>query len=128
MFTLKQIKDAHSKVRSGTDFPKYTQDLIALGVLEYTIYVSDGHAKYNGKDNYTIESEAEYPTLSIAKIDKDKFREYLKVHQQGKTDYLTFCKDSARTGIDKWTVDILAKTCTYYDKDSNFILEEKIPI
>ena len=32
MFTIQQIKDAHSKVKSGADFPKYMQDIIALGV------------------------------------------------------------------------------------------------
>lgn len=128
MFTLKQIKEAHSKVRSGADFPEYTQDLIALGVLEYTIYVADGHAKYKGKDNYAVESEAEYPALQINETDKDKFKYYLKNHQQGKTNYITFCKNSAETGIQKWTVDILAKTCTYYNKSGKFLLEEKIPI
>ena len=30
MFTIKQIKDAHSKVKSGADFPKYMQDIIVL--------------------------------------------------------------------------------------------------
>ena len=33
MFTIQQIKEAHSKVKSGSDFPKYVQDIIALGVL-----------------------------------------------------------------------------------------------
>jgi hypothetical protein len=32
MFTIAQIKKAHSKVKSGEDFPVYIQDLIALGV------------------------------------------------------------------------------------------------
>ena len=32
MFTIQQIKDAHSKVKSGADFPQYMQDIIALGV------------------------------------------------------------------------------------------------
>jgi hypothetical protein len=27
MFTLQEIKDAHSKVKSGADFPKYVHDL-----------------------------------------------------------------------------------------------------
>ena len=48
MLTLDQIREAHSKVQSGADFPKYTQDLLDLGVSEYTIYVADGHAEYKG--------------------------------------------------------------------------------
>lgn len=32
MFTIQQIKDAHSKVKSGADFPAYIQDIKKLGV------------------------------------------------------------------------------------------------
>jgi uncharacterized protein YbcV (DUF1398 family) len=31
MFTLEQIKQAHSKVKSGADFPKYIQEIKILG-------------------------------------------------------------------------------------------------
>ena len=33
MFTLEQIKLAHSKVKSGADFPAYIKELKALGVI-----------------------------------------------------------------------------------------------
>ncbi len=56
-----------------------------------------------------------------------KFKQYLKIHQQGQTDYLTFCKHSAETGVEKWTVDLLEMTCTYYDKAGNIMLMEEIP-
>ena len=32
MFTVEQIQEAHSKVKSGADFPKYIQDIKKLGV------------------------------------------------------------------------------------------------
>lgn len=129
MFTLDQIKEAHSKVQSGADFPKYTQDLLGLGVLECTVYVTDGHAEYKGKQGYIVPSEGEYSVLEVkSKVDTDRFKDYLKRHQQGQTDYYTFCKDAAETGIEKWIVDLQAKTCTYFDKSGNFVLEEKIPI
>ena len=35
----------------------------------------------------------------VKKSDKDKFTHYLKIHQQGKTDYSTFCSHFAETGI-----------------------------
>ena len=34
IFELKEINEAHSKVESGADFPKYIQDLIKLGVTK----------------------------------------------------------------------------------------------
>jgi len=129
MFTLDQIKEAHSKVKSGADFPQYIKDLLLLGVYRYTIYVYDGHAEYTGKENYSINSEAEYPFLHISdEIKSDEFKSHLKAHQQGKTDYFTFCRDSSKTGVDKWTVDICNKICTYYDKSGTFVFKEKIPI
>lgn len=51
MFTLEQIKEAHSKVKSGADFPAYIQDMKELGVQLYTHYVADGHIVYKGAND-----------------------------------------------------------------------------
>jgi len=127
-FELKEIKEAHSKVKSGADFPNYVQDLIKLGIKKYDTYVSDGHTLYFGDGNYQIQSEPKYSELNIAKIsDNERFKHYLKTHQQGQTDYQTFCNHSAETGVEKWTVDMSQMTCTYYDKLNNKMLEEQIP-
>ena len=58
MFTLERIKAAHSKVKSGADFPAYVQELIVLGVINYETYVADGHTDYFGKNGFTISSGA----------------------------------------------------------------------
>ncbi len=128
MFELKEIKEAHSKVNSGADFPNYVQDLIKLGVKKYETYVSDGHTAFFGNENYMIQSEPKYSKLNVANIsDKERFKHYLKSHQRGQTDYPTFCNHSAETGVEKWTVDMSQMTCTYYDKANNKMLEEQIP-
>ncbi len=128
MFTLDQIKAAHSKVKSGADFPNYIQDLIKLGITYYETFVSDGHTIYQGENNYTVLSPAKYDALIIAdKSNSEQFISDLKGHQQGKTNYPTFCNDSAKSGIEKWAVDMSKMTCTYFDKAGNMILEEKIP-
>lgn len=128
MFTIEQIKTAHSKVKSGADFPSYVQDLIELGVVCYNSYVKDGHAEYFGKDGYKVLSDAKYPTLNVVeKSDSEAFIIRLKIHQQGQTDYLTFCNDAAGLGVEKWVVDTQKMTCTYYDLVGNKMLEEKIP-
>ncbi|MEO8771990.1 MAG: DUF1398 family protein [Ferruginibacter sp.] len=128
MFTISQIKEAHSKVKSGSDFPNYIQDLIKLGLTKYDTYVSDGHGEYFGTDNYEIKSEAKYPMLIVAEeSDTEKFKRYLKIHQQGQTDYMTFCNHSAECGIEKWTVNTVEMTCIYFDKQGTKILTETIP-
>ena len=128
MFTIDQIKAAHSKVKSGADFPKYIQDLIGLGVEAYSTYVIDGHSEYFGKNGYQIKSESKYAVLNIAeKSDSQMFISRLKFHQQGQSDYMTFCNDCAKSGVEKWIVDTQKMSCTYYDRLGNKMLEEKIP-
>jgi uncharacterized protein YbcV (DUF1398 family) len=128
MFTVEQIKAAHSKVKSGTDFPQYIQELKTLGVTAYETWVKDGHTGYFGVGDYRTSSKPIYEDMDIAGItDKAKFQHYLKIHQQGGTDYLTFCKHCAETGIEKWVVYLNEMTCTYYDKAVNEILIEQIP-
>ncbi len=128
MFTLNQIKEIHSNVKSGADFPQYVQNLIELGLVRYHLYVSDGHSHYFGNDNFNIQSEPKYSTLVIAEeSNKLKFQYFLKIHQAGQTDYMTFCQHSAETGVEKWTVDMIEMTCTYYDKQENKMLIEEIP-
>lgn len=128
MFTVEQIKTAHSKVKSGADFPQYIQDIKYLGVTAFETWVIDSHTEYFGEDGYRTKSSTMYEDLDIAsRCEKEKFEHYLKIHQQGKTDYLTFCRDCAATGIEKWAVSLDAMTCTYYDKAGNEILVEQIP-
>src|SRR5688572_20075873 len=128
MFTISQIKEAHAKVKSGADFPKYIQELAQFGILTYTTYVSDGHTQFVGADNHVLVSEAKYAQMLIAdESAMQKFQYALKIHQQGQTDYPAFCKQAADTGTEKWIVDIANMTCTYYDKKGRIMLVETIP-
>lgn len=128
MFTIEQIKEAHSKVKSGADFPQYVQDLIKLGVVHYSTYVRDGHTVYWGSDNFRVQSLPKYNIKEVASIgNKSQFIHKLNMHQAGETDYPSFCTHCAEDGVDKWTVNMVEMTCTYYDKSGNLLLEEEIP-
>jgi uncharacterized protein YbcV (DUF1398 family) len=128
MFTVEQIKAAHSKVKSGADFPAYIKEIKSFGVTHYEAYVNDGHIDYHGTNNCTVNVPAKYSTLIIADSPKsEEFKAELVVHQQGKTDFQTFIKMCATLGIEKWAICIENMTCTYYDKPGNEILIEQIP-
>lgn len=128
MFTVEQIQAVHSNVKSGADFPKYIKEIKALGVTAFETWVHDSHTDYSGENNYHTSSKPMYPHLDIAEFsDKTRFEQYLKIHQQGETDYFTFCRHCAETGIEKWFVCLDKMTCTYYGKAGNEILVEKIP-
>ncbi|MBK7966128.1 MAG: DUF1398 family protein [Bacteroidetes bacterium] len=91
MFTVEQIKAAHSKVKSGADFPAYIQDIKKLGVTFYETYVIDGHTDYFGANNYKTTAPGKYDKRIIAETSNtNQFKIDLKEHQQGKTDFLTF--------------------------------------
>jgi len=129
MFTLQSIKEAHAKVKSGADFPRYIQELKKLGVTYYENYVADGHTQYFGLDNFSITSDPKYTALPVASSSStDILKQDLAIHQKGGTDYFTFRKQAADFGVDKWTVDIVNLTCTYYNKAGTALLVESIPV
>jgi uncharacterized protein YbcV (DUF1398 family) len=128
MFTVEQIKAAHSKVKSGADFPSYIREIKTLGVTHYEAYVTDGHIDYHDANAYTATVPAKYAALTIDVIpDAEQFKVELAAHQQGKTDFLTFINRCATFGIEKWIVRMDKMTCTYYDITGNEILMENIP-
>jgi uncharacterized protein YbcV (DUF1398 family) len=128
MFTIEAIKAAHSKVKSGADFPSYIQEIKALGVTFYETYVTDGHTDYYGTNDFKTTASAKYDALPIAEeCNKSQFLIDLKEHQQGKSDYATFIGLSAKHGIEKWAVCMDKMTCTYFDIAGNEVLVEAIP-
>jgi len=128
MFTVEQIANCHSKVKSGADFPNYIQDLIQLGVLRFETFVSDSHSDYYGADNFQTSSTGKYNPIEIADtLNLEEFRKDLKGHQQGKTDYMGFINSCAKYGINKWVMNLEDFTCIYFDKDENAVLTEIVP-
>ena len=127
-FTIDQIKTAHLKVKSGADFPNYIQEIKTLGVIAYEHFVSNGQVTYYGNSNYTTSADPKWEKREITETgDAEQLQAILKIHQAGKTDYLTFCKESAEAGVEKWIVDLSKMTCGYYDLEGNEMLVEFIP-
>ncbi len=128
MFTLEQIKTAHAKIKSGADFPIYAQEIKQLGVIRYETFVENGRTLYHGIGDFTVPAGPRYDALAVAETaDPEHFKTQLKAHQEGRTDFGTFCKNAAESGVEKWTVSTETMTCTYYDQAGSEILIEEIP-
>lgn len=128
MFSLENIQEAHSKVKSGADFPKYIQDIKALGVAYYETFVADGHTAYFNDSDQEVIAPAKFDAQIISDVyDGPTFTNGLKAHQQGQASYPEFIKMCAETGVEKWQVAMSAMSCTYFDKQGNNVLEESIP-
>lgn len=127
-FTVGQIETAHQKVKSGSDFPAYIREITDLGVKFFETFVIDSHTEYHGENGYRITSNPQYEAVRIARTsDQAKFKVYLKEHQNGGSDYFTFCRQCAETGIEKWSVSVEKMTCTYFDQQGKEVLVEMIP-
>lgn len=128
LFTIDQIHEAFKKVKRGSDFPKFVQDLKAIGVTHYDNYVADGRTVYFGTNNFSIHGEPKYAAISINENSSaDKLKHSISIHQQGLTDYPTFCNQAAEAGVEKWTTHIIEMTVTYLNKQGNKLIVEPIP-
>ena len=128
MFTLEQIAQTHAKVKTGADFPRYVQDLKALGMDYYDFFVSDGHSEYVATSGETIAAPAKYSEKEVAATsDTDALHHTIQIHQQGQTDFMTFCEQAAQAGVRYWRTDVSNLRCVYVDAAGNEMLVEPIP-
>ncbi len=127
MFTLKQLEKAHEKVKTGADFPQYIQDIKALGLARYEVMVENGETRYFNELGEWIASPGVYQALTIAtKAAEENLKVYISAHQQGQSDFFTFCRQAADSGVYKWVMDIQKMQCSYLDINGRPILTEKI--
>jgi len=128
MFTIDAIHEAFKQVKSGEDFPQFVQDLKSLGVTHYDNYVADGRTQYYGPNGYTVHGEAKYPDIAVnPRSSAEKLKHAIAIHQQGQTDYPTFCLQAADAGVEKWTTHMIAMTVTYLDNQGHTLTVEPIP-
>lgn len=129
MFTIENIQAAESKIKTGADFPQFIKEIKELGVKRNDVYVSSGLSIYfDDEDNALQVSPEGYPALSINdESSAGKLEHALKIHQQGETDYFTFCKQAADAGVEKWVTDLEEMSCTYLDAEGNELVKETIP-
>ncbi len=129
MFTIDEIHAAFAKVKSGADFPQFVQDLKEIGVTHYDNFVSDGRTKYYGLNDFTLNGDSKYPEMQVNdSSSSNTLKQAISIHQQGQTDYPTFCKQAADAGVEKWTTHMIEMTVTYVDKEGQKLTVEPIPM
>ena len=65
MFSIEQIRAAHSKVKSGADFPAYIKAIKAMGVTHYETFVADGHTEYYGENDFKAVAPGKYEPIFV---------------------------------------------------------------
>jgi uncharacterized protein YbcV (DUF1398 family) len=128
MFSKAQIETATAKARTGADFPQLIQDLKAMGVTFYEHFVDDGANVYYSGPTISIRMKRPQQLIIVADVPSaELLKQSLSLHQQGLTDYPTFCIHAGDSGVEKWVSDLNKMTVTYYDKAGNALLVEPIP-
>ena len=129
MFTKEEIKAAHSKVKTGADYPKYVHDLKQLGIAKYDYLVEDGsNIYYDARGNSVSLKLTSGTFLQVAAISSsEKIKLAVKITQQGKSDFQTFCAQAADAGVERWTSDLENMTCSYFDLQGMLLFSEGIP-
>ncbi|MFZ0814629.1 MAG: DUF1398 family protein [Candidatus Sulfotelmatobacter sp.] len=126
MFTIEQIDNLHARLGSAKMFTEYVLALQALGVERYDSYLADGHSEYFGH-GHTVVSPPVHEVLPVAETSqRETFLEHLRRHERRETSYLEMSSGLAQSGIEKWTVDTVQMTMTFYDKAGSEMLVEQI--
>ncbi|HTM97867.1 MAG TPA: DUF1398 family protein [Pedobacter sp.] len=128
MFTIEDIRNAEQKIKTGADFPLFIKEIKAMGVERNDVYVMNGMSIYFGNNEHTVESAPAYETLLIEEQSSAQdLQKALKIHQEGQTDFQTFCRQAASAGVEKWVTDLKEMTVSYLDMAGNELIVEKIP-
>lgn len=127
MFTKEQIEAAHGKVKSGADFPAYVNEIKSLGVKSHEVSLKEGTWIFKGLNNH-MASFVNGPLVPVSeRVSVETFEHSLTIHQRGETDYLTFCQQAGKAGVDRWISDFFNMAVTYYDAAGNVVAIEPIP-
>ncbi|HCY2932577.1 TPA: DUF1398 family protein [Staphylococcus aureus] len=126
-FKLSAIQQAHQQF-TGVDFSKLFKAFKDMGMTYNIVNIQDGTATYvhqSEDDIVTSSVKSNHPVAPSS--NQSIVQDVLTRHQQGQTDFETFCDEMAQAGIYKWHIDIQAGTCTYIDLQEQAIISELIP-
>jgi uncharacterized protein YbcV (DUF1398 family) len=127
LFTIEQIDGLHARLGNAKTFKAYVLALKAIGVQRYDSCLADGHSEYFGQSGYRVVSPPVHEVLPVAETShREAFLEHLRRHEQRETTYLEMSSGLAQSGIEKWTVDTVRMTMTFYDKSGREMLVEQI--
>ena len=128
MFTKEQIETAHNKVKSGADFPKYVREIKDMGIKSHEVVLMDGTWIFKGADEQVVQFKRGMENVYVSpQPSPEKFKQILSMHQNGETDYPTFCIEAGEAGVERWISDFEHMTVTYLASNGNVIDVEPIP-
>jgi uncharacterized protein YbcV (DUF1398 family) len=126
-FPEQDIRGAYAKTRTGADLPRLIQDLKKLGIVSYDHMLESGSNVFHGENWQSVSLSNMGPSAPVnAQADAELLKTDFSEHQRGLTNYPALCGLAGQAGVDKWTCDLLAMTCTYFDRSGRKLHMELI--
>jgi len=126
--TEADIRAAYAKARTGADCPRLIRDLKALGIVSYEHLLETGSNIFHGTNRQSVSLDQMGPAVPVnPQPNLEWLKKYISMHQRGLTNYPTLCGQAGEAGVAKWTADLLAMTCTYFDNSGIKMHLELIP-
>jgi uncharacterized protein YbcV (DUF1398 family) len=123
MFTREDIQAIHDHLKGGLS--EFAFQLEGIGVKKYITYITDGHSRYFGEKNYSVESTPVHEAYPVSTIsDREACLRAIKDHEKKVTDYFEFSWALAGAGVETWVIDILAKTIAFCDRSGAVMVRE----
>ena len=132
---MNEIKNIENLLKEAKEnkwpYPKTFEALRDFGVKDYEVHIEDGYdSTYSGTFGTWKEGAPKgyIPTAVAENASQEKFIYAIKKHQRGETNFVELLAEIALAGISYYKVDIAARTVSYFDKASNIIHQEVVPI
>ena len=111
-------------------FPKTLTALKEAGVQYYDVELPTATIVYHGHGQEMTESGI--PSLQnlppVGKYDLKALKEAIRIHQVNRTPYAEVMKEIVKSGVMRYRVDVVNRTCTYFGKNANEKYVEAFPV
>lgn len=108
-------------------YPQLFDALKSEGVRSYTVDVPVYKTQYFGDDERVMHEGPKGFTATVGPFDQSGVIAAIRRAQRRETDYPTFLKEIAASGIAHYRVDMKDRTVSYFGKDPANRYVEKVP-
>lgn len=115
------------KIQANGNFGVLVESYLEYGIVRFQTCAATAKSIYFDAEGNRVYDENDIFNFEIGQLNVEQFKADLLDHQQGLTDFPTWLKLTAGSGIGYWIVDLEAKQCVYYDLDNNPVHTELIP-
>ncbi|WP_160723587.1 DUF1398 family protein [Bacillus sp. USDA818B3_A] len=102
-----------------TSFAEFLEELVKIGVSQYTINVATGQATYKGEHS-ELETDPQVDFIISDQFNRDQA---LKAINYIALPFLDFLREIANAGISTYTVNIREKKSIYFGMNGDQIVE-----